>query len=77
MKTTLNAEILNDIRNQTLNDTRNRLLGKREMAPQLRISKRTLDLWMRKGFVPYLKIGGAVRFKLDDVLEKLSQHRVN
>jgi excisionase family DNA binding protein len=69
MKTSHNAE--------TLDDTGNRLLGKREMAPQLRISRRTLDLWMAKGWVPYFKIGRSVRFKLDDVLEKLNQHRIN
>ena len=69
MKTSHNAE--------TLDGTGNRLLGKREMAPQLRISRRTLDLWMKKGWVPYFKIGTTVRFKLDDVLSKLSEHRVN
>ena len=69
MKTTKDTE--------TLDDTGSRLLGKREMAPQLRISRRTLDLWMAKGWVPYFKIGRSVRFKLEDVIEKLNQHRIN
>jgi hypothetical protein len=32
---------------------------------------------MRRGWVPYIKIGKTVRFRLEDVLEKLSARRVN
>jgi excisionase family DNA binding protein len=53
------------------------LLRKRELAPQLGISKRTLDVWMAQGRVPFLKIGRSVRFRLSDVLEKLNAFRVN
>ena len=53
------------------------LLTKREIAPCLRVGPRTVDEWMRKGRIPYLKIGKTVRFCLGDVLEKLSQFRVN
>ena len=53
------------------------LLTKSELAPKLRISNRTLDLWMRNGRVPFLKVGKSVRFRLSDVLEKLSAYRVN
>ena len=53
------------------------LLTKRGLAPKLQISTRTLDDWMRRGRIPFLKIGHSVRFKLDDVLEKLNQHRIN
>jgi len=54
------------------------LLTKRGLAPKLQISTRTLDDWMRKGRIPFLKVGKSVRFRLADVLQKLSeQYRVN
>jgi excisionase family DNA binding protein len=53
------------------------LLTKRGLAPKLQISTRTLDEWMRKGRIPFLKVGKSVRFRLMDVLEKLGQFRVN
>lgn len=53
------------------------LLRKRELAEKLAISKRTLDVWMQKGRIPFLKVGCSVRFRLPDVLEKLNAYRVN
>jgi excisionase family DNA binding protein len=53
------------------------LLKKRELAEKLAISKRTLDVWMQKGRIPFLKVGRSVRFRLSDVLEKLNDYRVN
>ncbi len=53
------------------------LLTKSELAPKLRISNRTLDVWMRNGRIPFLKLGKSVRFRLADVIEKLNQYRVN
>jgi excisionase family DNA binding protein len=53
------------------------LLTKRSLAPKLQISTRTLDDWMRKGRIPFLKLGKTVRFRLPDVLEKLNSFRVN
>jgi excisionase family DNA binding protein len=53
------------------------LLRKRELAEKLAISKRTLDVWMAKGRIPFLKVGRSVRFRLPDVIEKLQTYRVN
>jgi excisionase family DNA binding protein len=54
------------------------LLRKPELARKLSISKRTLDAWMKRGLVPFLKLGGkSVRFRLRDVLAKLDQYRIN
>jgi excisionase family DNA binding protein len=53
------------------------LLRKRELAEKLAISKRTLDVWMQKGRIPFLKVGRSVRFRLPDVLEKLNAYRVH
>jgi excisionase family DNA binding protein len=53
------------------------LLRKRELAERLAISKRTLDVWMHMGRIPYLKVGRSVRFRLPEVLEKMNAFRVN
>ena len=53
------------------------LLTKRGLAPKLQISPRTLSYWMKRGWVPYIKIGKSVRFRLADVLQKLNEHRVH
>jgi Helix-turn-helix domain len=52
------------------------LLSKREVAARLRISPRTLDQWMRKKRVPYLKISKSVRFHWPAVLQRLNEFRV-
>jgi excisionase family DNA binding protein len=54
------------------------LLTKFDLSSRLRISTRSVDEWMRKGRIPYLKIGGkTVRFRWHDVLQKLNGNRVN
>ena len=54
------------------------LLEKPETAKRLKISKRTLDQWMRSGQVPFLKIGKTVRFRWNDVISHLQYKcRVN
>jgi hypothetical protein len=52
------------------------LLSKREVAARLRISPRTLDQWMRKKRVPYLKISKSVRFHWPAVLQRLNEFRI-
>ena len=54
------------------------LLTKFDISSRLRISTRSVDEWMRRERIPYIKIGGkTVRFRWDDVLEKLRAYRVN
>lgn len=53
------------------------LLTKRELATKLRVSVRTLDEWMRRGRIAYLKIGKSCRYRYSDVLERLNAYRVN
>lgn len=43
--------------------------GKKETAAHLKISLRTLNEWMKKGFIPYIRIGRGLRFKLSEVDE--------
>ena len=54
------------------------LMDKAELALRLKISTRTLDDWMRKGRLPFLKIGKTVRFRWSEVLAHLEHTcRVN
>ena len=53
------------------------LLTKRELAAKLKVSVRTLDEWMRRGRISYLKIGKSCRYRYADVLEKLQSFRIN
>jgi excisionase family DNA binding protein len=53
------------------------LLTKRGLAPRLHCSIRTVDEWMRKGRIPYIKAGKTVRFRWADVIAKLNEYRVN
>jgi excisionase family DNA binding protein len=50
------------------------VFDKPEAAAFLRIKTRTLDEWMKKRRVPYLKLpSGAVRFRKDQLLEFISK----
>jgi excisionase family DNA binding protein len=53
------------------------LLNKRSLAVKLGVSKRTVDAWMKKKRLPFIKLGKTVRFLWPDVLEKLNAYRVN
>jgi excisionase family DNA binding protein len=53
------------------------LLTKRNLAPRLKCSVRAVDEWMRKGRLPYIKVGKTVRFRWADVVAKLGEFRVN
>ena len=55
----------------------NSILTKAELAPRLRIQPRTLDDWMARGLVPYMKIGHAVRFDWHAVQARLASFTVN
>ena len=46
-------------------------LTKREIAERLRKKIRTIDNWMRRGILPYYKIGRTVSFKWSDVQSHL------
>jgi excisionase family DNA binding protein len=50
------------------------ILNKDEAADFLRIKRRTLDDWMRRGRIPYIKLPSkAVRFRADQLLEFLGK----
>ncbi len=51
-----------------------RLLTKSEVAAYAHCTTRCIDNWMRRGYLPYFKIGRTVRFKVADVEAYLSNH---
>lgn len=55
------------------------LSTKRELAQRWKVSPRTIENYMRRGIIPFIKIQNVVRFKTEDVdaaLEKLTtRHR--
>ncbi len=53
------------------------LLTKRELATRLRVSTRTIDQYMRDRRLCFVKLGKTVRFRWQEVLEKLAAYRVN
>ena len=48
-------------------------ITKLEMAKRLRVSSRTIEVWMREKKVPFEKIGRTVRFHWGDVRTYLSR----
>ena len=53
------------------------LLDKPGLARRLNKSVRTVDAWMKRGRLPYIKVGRSVLFRWGAVLEKLEGFRVN
>jgi len=44
------------------------------VAEHFKISVRTADNWMKRGLLPYIRIGKNVRFKLSEAEEKLNRN---
>jgi excisionase family DNA binding protein len=68
---------INKMQDATVEGASDGLLNKRGLAVKLNISKRTVDAWMKKRRLPFIKVGKTVRFWWPDVLEKLNGYRVN
>src|SRR5206468_10410331 len=49
------------------------LLTKRELAARLKKTPRCIEQWMRKRYLPYIKISHTVLFRWKDVVEALEQ----
>jgi len=47
------------------------LITKAELAKRLKVSTRTIDLWVNENRIPKIKINSSARFDWDDVLEAL------
>ena len=55
-------------------NTMSQLLTKSEVAAYAQCTTRSIDNWMKLGYLPYFKIGRTVRFKASDVDAYLSEH---
>ena len=47
------------------------LITKTELAKRLKVSTRTIDLWVNENRIPKIKINSSARFDWDDVLNAL------
>lgn len=56
------------------NASTDEILDKQQTAARLQVSTRTLDVWMKAGRVPYLKVSKSVRFRWQDVLAHLTSN---
>jgi len=45
-----------------------RRMTKRELSEYLGVTERTIEVWMRRRYIPYVKIGQSVRFGVATVL---------
>jgi excisionase family DNA binding protein len=60
-----------------LTQSADEILDKPKLARRLDKSVRTIDAWMKRGRLPYIKVGRSVLFRWGAVLEKLEAFRVN
>ncbi len=51
-----------------------KLITKTELAVYAHCTPRSIDNWMKRGYLPYFKIGRTVRFKIADVDSYLRAH---
>ena len=54
-------------------ETPEEFIGKPEVARRLNKTIRSVDNWMKRGLLPYYKIGRSVSFKWSDVENHLAQ----
>ena len=50
-----------------------RIMSKSEMAAYLGITERTIEIWMRRRMIPFIKLGRTVRFRVDSVLRYVDE----
>jgi excisionase family DNA binding protein len=49
------------------------LINRSQVAAATGVSLRTIDQWRENGIIPFLKIGGVIRFDLDQVMAALRE----
>lgn len=53
-----------------------KLLSKKELASYLGVSKSTIERLVRGRKIPFYRIGGSVRFSIDEVMAYIQKNRV-
>jgi hypothetical protein len=56
--------------------THDEFITKAQLAARMKVTTRTIDSWMVKGYVPSRKIGRTVRFSWTEVCERLTAHNI-
>lgn len=69
--------MIESTQSQTTDPATDGLLTKRELAARLKVSTRTVDEYMRRRRLCFVKLGKTVRFRWPDIVEKLNSFRVN
>ena len=49
------------------------LITKKELSDCIGVTCRTVESWMRMGYIPYIKIGRSVRFDSEAVYKSIRQ----
>ncbi len=52
------------------------ILNKKELAQRLHVGVRTVTSWMATRKIPYMKLGGAVRFRWSEVEQSLQRFQI-
>jgi hypothetical protein len=52
------------------------LITKKELAKRLHKTPRCIELWMRRRYLPYIKLGRSVLFNWPDVVKALERFRI-
>jgi DNA-binding XRE family transcriptional regulator len=50
------------------------MLNKKELAPKLKVSVRTIENWQHEGYLPFIKVANVVIFYWPTVLTHLQTH---
>ncbi len=53
---------------------RDKYLTKQQVAELLHVSPRSIDNYMRRGLLVFLKLGRTVRFRLEDIEKQLAEN---
>ena len=53
------------------------LITKKELAARLHKSPRCIELWMKRRYLPYIKVGRSVLFSWPEVLKALERFQVS
>ena len=50
------------------------MLNKKELAPKLKVSVRTIENWQHEGYLPFIKVANVVMFYWPTVVAHLQTH---
>ena len=54
-----------------------RLLTQRDVAAYFKVTRRTIENWRDKGWLPFIRLGGVIRFKPSDLQRVVERRRVD